>query len=140
MVCDADASIFFLYTTGPKNTEFDWTRGWYAEPRATQTLAGDTYPVIFQRPDLSKAKHESRKYRNPVIYARELHNEMVRDNLTRKQRARRHGVSSDRITQWLCLLRLPQKKQRKIESLGDYWTKPIITERKLRQLRQSGSI
>ncbi len=38
-------------------------------------------------------------FRNPVIYAQELHDEMVRDSLTRKELAQRHGVSSDRITQ-----------------------------------------
>ena len=76
-------------------------------------------------------------YRNPVIYAWELHDEMVRDNLTRKQLAERHGVSSDRITQWLCLLKLPEKKLREIEALGDYWEKQVITERQIRELRRS---
>jgi hypothetical protein len=32
---------------------------------------------------------------------------------------RRFGVSSDRITQWLCLLKLPEEKLREIEGLGD---------------------
>jgi hypothetical protein len=62
-----------------------------------------------------------KKYRNPVIYARELQEEMVRDNLTRKQLAERHGVSSDRITQWLCLLKLPEEKLSEIEVLEDHW-------------------
>ncbi len=89
---------------------------------------------------MSKARPESRKYRNPVIYAQELHDEMVRDNLTRKQLAERHGVSSDRITQWLCLLKLPEEKLKKIEALGDYWGQQMITERELRKLRRSGDI
>ena len=76
-------------------------------------------------------------YRNPVIYARELHDEMVRGNLTRKQLAERHGVSSDRVTQWLCLLKLPEDKLREIESLRDYWEKQVVTERELRDLRRS---
>jgi len=82
-------------------------------------------------------KSAKRTFRNPVIYAQELHDEMVRDNLTRKQLAERHGISSDRITQWLCLLKLPEAKLRKIESLGDYWDKRMITERQLRELRRS---
>ena len=86
---------------------------------------------------MSKAKPESRKYRNPVIYAQELHDEMVRDDFIRKQLAERHGVSSDRITQWLCLLKLPEQRLRKIESLGDYWNRRMITERQLRELRGS---
>jgi transcriptional regulator with XRE-family HTH domain len=62
---------------------------------------------------------------------------MVRDNLTRKQLAERHGVSSDRITQWLCLLRLPREKLQKMESLGDNWSSQVITERVLRKQRRS---
>jgi hypothetical protein len=76
-----------------------------------------------------------KRYRNPVIYARELQEEMLRDNLTRKQLGERHGVSSDRITQWLCLLKLPEEKLREIESLGDYWERQVVTERKLRDLK-----
>ncbi len=100
----------------------------------TQTI--HTYPVSIRRPDMSKVKPESRKYRNPVIYAQELHDEMVRDDLTRKQLAARHGVSSDRITQWLCLLKLPAGKLREIEALGDYWERRVITEHQLRDLRR----
>jgi len=71
-----------------------------------------------------------------VIYARELHQEMVRDNLTRKQLAELHGITSDRITQWLCLLKIPAEKTKEIESLGDYWSRQVITERMLRELRK----
>ncbi len=46
---------------------------------------------------------------------------MVRDSLTRKQHAMRQGVSSDRITQWLCLLMLSEEKLHEIEAMGDYW-------------------
>jgi hypothetical protein len=63
---------------------------------------------------------------------------MVRYNFTRKQLAERHGVTSDRVTQWLCLLKLPEKKLREIESLGDYWDKQVVTERQIRELRRSG--
>jgi hypothetical protein len=67
----------------------------------------------------------------------ELNAEMVRDNLTRRQLAERHGVSSDRITQWLCLLKLPEKKLREIEHLGDFWDRNVVTERQLRRLRRN---
>ena len=63
-----------------------------------------------------------------------LQAEMLRDNLTRKQLAERHGVSADRITQWLCLLKLPEKKLREIEAMGDYWDRQVVTERELRKL------
>ena len=73
-----------------------------------------------------------------MIYARELHDEMVGDNLTRKQLAERHGITSDRVTQWLCLLKLPEEKQREIEALGDNWELQVVTERCLRTLRKRG--
>lgn len=78
----------------------------FTGPRATQTRKCTTYSL--------------KKYRNPVIYAQELHEEMVQDNLTRKQLGERHGLSSDRVTQRLCLLKLPEEKLKEIEALGDY--------------------
>jgi hypothetical protein len=83
-------------------------------------------------------RKQPKTYRNPFIYARELLLEMVRDNLSRKQLAECHGISSDRITQWLCLLKLPEKKLREIESLNDYWDKQVVTEKQIRELRRSG--
>jgi hypothetical protein len=65
----------------------------------------------------------------------ELSDELVRDNLTRKQLAERHGITSDRVIQWLCLLKLPQDIQRQVLALGDNWEKQILTERELRKLR-----
>ncbi len=62
---------------------------------------------------------------------------MVRDDLTRKQLAQKHGVSADRITQWLCLLKLPKEQLKEIEALGDNWSSQIITERDLRKQRRS---
>ena len=76
-------------------------------------------------------------YRNPVIYARELQEEMVRDNLSRKQLAERHGVTSDRITQWLSLLKLDDENLMEIESSGDNWDRQVVTERQLRRLRRN---
>ena len=103
---------------------------------SSRTRAKHTYPVLIVRPDLLKAKPESKKYRNPVIYAQELHDEMVRDNLTRKQLAKRHGVSSDRITQWLCLLKLPEEVLQEVRTLGDNWDRQVVTERELREVRR----
>jgi hypothetical protein len=56
---------------------------------------------------------------------------MERDNLTRKQLAERHDVSSSRITQWLCLLKLTEERLIEIEALGDYWDRQVVTEREL---------
>jgi len=93
-----------------------------------------TLPTITFR-ELSRKP--SKTFRNPVIYARELHQEMVRDSLTRQKLAERHNVTSDRITQLLCVLKLPEEKLRRIEDLGDNWEKKVITERQLRNLRRN---
>jgi hypothetical protein len=65
----------------------------------------------------------------------ELSDELVRDNLTRKQLAERHGITSDRVIQWLCLLKLPEDTQKQVLALGDNWEKRLLTERELRRLR-----
>lgn len=62
---------------------------------------------------------------------------MVGDNLTRKHLAERHGVSSDRITQWLCLLKIAEVELSRIVSLGDNWDRQMVTERELRKIRRS---
>jgi hypothetical protein len=109
---------------------------WYAgqDTQRTHLDILITLPTITFR---EKPRKPSRTYRNPVIYARELHQEMVRDNLARKQLAQRHGVTSDRITQWLCLLKLPEEKIQEIEELGDNWDRKVVSERQLRDLRRS---
>jgi len=59
------------------------------------------------------------------------------DNLTGKPLVELHGISSDRIAQWLCILKLPEDKLREIEAIGDCWDKQIVTERKLRKMRRT---
>jgi len=84
----------------------------------------------------STPKNRRKKtYRNPLIYARELNQELLSGKLSRKQLAKKHGISSDRITQWLCLLKLPKKAQQEVTAMGDYWDKKKVTERQLRSLR-----
>ncbi len=55
-----------------------------------------------------------------MMVAIEMKDELLRDNLTRKQLAERHSITSDRMTQWLCLLKLPEEMQREIEALGEF--------------------
>ena len=66
----------------------------------------------------------------------ELQEELVRDNLTRNQLAKRHGISSDRVTQLLCLLKLPDSEKARVLALGDNWDRQVVTERQLRKLRR----
>ena len=65
-----------------------------------------------------KPKSPRGPFRNPLIFARELHEEMLRDHLTRAQLGQRYVVTSDRITQWLCLMKMPEKKKRETDALG----------------------
>jgi len=60
---------------------------------------------------------------------------MLMHNFTRVQLGQRHGVTSDRITQWICLLKMQEEKQREIEALGDNWDRRLVTERELRRQR-----
>ena len=54
----------------------------------------------------------------------------IRTTVIRKNEVcREYAVSSDRICQWLCLLKLPEEKLNEIESLGDCWEKQVVTER-----------
>ena len=97
----------------------------------TRTGSGATFSLKTFRPDIPKPRRGP--YRNPLIFARELHEEMLRHNLTRVQLGQKHGITSDRITQWLCLLKLSEEKQREIEVLGDHWDRRVVTERGLRK-------
>jgi len=114
-----------------------WCRAnicWYARLPPSRTFKGATFSLRFSRADKSMRKKRRRgPYRNPVIFAKELQAEMLRCKLTRKELAARHGVSSDRITQWLCLLKLPDGTLKEVEALGDNWDRKVITERQLRK-------
>jgi len=99
----------------------------------TRTRFGAIFSLKTFRPDIPKPRRGP--YRNPLIYARELQAELLRHNLTRVQLGQRHCITSDRITQWLCLLKLPEEKQREIEALGDHWDRRVVTERELRRSR-----
>ena len=104
---------------------------WYARQDSLRTAYLPIIKLITSC-NICRYNPNPKRYRNPVIYAQELQKEMLRGNLTRRQLGERHGVSSDRITQWLCLLKLPEDTLREIESLGDHWDRQVVTERKLR--------
>lgn len=87
-----------------------------------------------------KPKTAQGPFRNPLIFARELQAELLRENLTRVQLGQKHGITSDRITQWLCLLKLPEEKQQEIEDLGDHWERRVVTERGLRMMTSTAKV
>ena len=106
---------------------------WYAKARIARTRSGAIFSLNTFRPDIPIPRRGP--YRNPLIFARELHEEMLLHNLSRVQLGQRHGVTSDRITQWLCLLKLPEEKHWEIKALGDHWDQRVVTERELRSQR-----
>jgi hypothetical protein len=107
--------------------------GWYADlfaVRTPQTLSIPLSATMRQCP-IPPIK----LYRNPVIYARELQDKMIREHLSRRQLGDRHGISSDRITQILLVLDLPEDQLAEVIALGDYWETQVVTERELRGKR-----
>jgi len=79
-----------------------------------------------------------RTFRNPIIVALELHDEMKRDRISQAELARRHGLSRARVHQWLSLLELPKKDIERLKAMGDNWQRRLLTERALRRLRKAG--
>lgn len=64
---------------------------------------------------------------------------MLAEGINRAELARRLGVSSARVTQWLDLLTLPEEVLREAEALGDCWDRQVMTERELRGRRTKDS-
>jgi len=104
---------------------------------SSRTSSDRLFVIRIARPDLPVASAPKRVYRNPVIFARELAVELERDHLTRQQLADRHGISLDRVIQWLCLLKLPAEQLEEIVALGDNWDRRVATERELRRMRKA---
>lgn len=114
----------------------DWCQGWYTGLCSSRTSSGPSFILRIPRPDIRIAPLRTRLYRNPVIFAMELQGEMTTDQLTRQQLATRHGISLDRVIQWLALLKLPKEKLEEIVALGDHWERRLVTEREVRRIRQ----
>ena len=81
-----------------------------------------------------KPKIPAKIYRNPVIVAKE-YKAMIDSGQAKNQSdlARFLGVSRVRVCQILSLLKMDKKKIQEIEKMGEYWEKPLVTERKLRK-------
>ena len=107
---------------------------WRLDSRSTRTFGGLILRLEF---NLSSSTHKSKlqkTYRNHIIYAKELQEEMNREELTQAELARKHGLSRARVNQWLSLLKLPKKEIRHILAMGDNWERQLLTERGLRDM------
>lgn len=110
---------------------------WRLDSRSTRTFGG---PILKLEYVLSYTTHKpklQKTYRNPIIYAQELHEEMNREGLTQAELALKHGISRVRVNQWLALLKLPGKEIRRILAMGDSWERRLLTERGLRMILRS---
>ena len=88
----------------------------------------------FVLPSSSLISKPLKTYRNPIVFAQELAEEMSREGLSQADLARKHGISRARVNQWLSLLRLPLAEKRQVLAMGDYWNRRLVTERQLRGL------
>ncbi len=105
---------------------------WRLDSRSTRTFGGPILELVFKLPSHTHNSKNKKTYRNPIIYAQELAEEMRREGLTQAELARKHGISRTRVNQWLSLLKLPNKETRRILAMGDLWERRLVTERNLR--------
>lgn len=105
---------------------------WRLDSRSTRTFCGPILEIEFELPSCSHNSKYKKTYRNPIIYAQELAEEMSREGITQAELARKHGLSRARVNQWLSLLRLPVGEKRRIMAMGDHWERRVVTERSLR--------
>ena len=106
---------------------------WRLDSRSTRTFAGPILELEFELPSCSLISKPPKTYRNPIIYAQELQEEMKRGGLTQTELARKHGLSRARVNQWLSLLKLPKREIRRIHAMGDHWEQRLVTERSFRK-------
>ncbi len=90
------------------------------------------FTIIRIIPAIESELKPRKTFRNPMVLALELAEELKRDGISRAELARRHGMSRARVTQKLNLLNLPLDLLLEIEAMGDYWERRLVTERALR--------
>jgi len=96
-------------------------------------LSSPDFTIIRTLPAIESELKPRKTFRNPMVFALELAEELKRDGISRAELARRHGLSRARVTQWLSLLELPRLEIEKVLAMGDYWDRRLVTERGLRR-------
>ena len=90
------------------------------------------YTIIRTLPAAVLEPKPRKVFRNPMVLALELAEELKRDGISRAELARRHWISRARVTQWLSLLELPWIEIERVLAMGDYWERRLVTEKGLR--------
>lgn len=106
---------------------------WCLDSRSTRTFSGPILELVFILPSQTTNTKNKKTYRNPIIYAQELQNEMRREGLTQAELARKLGISRARVNQWLSLLLLSEGEKKRIQAMGDNWDRRVVSERSLRE-------
>lgn len=99
-----------------------------------------TFKAIFEMPKTTNGqlliKIYKHQYRNPIYLARQWQRDLSEGKfISQADLSRKVGVSGARVTQVLNLLKLPKATIEKVCAPGDPLPNPLVTERKLRQLR-----
>jgi len=92
------------------------------------------FTIIINLPATVSEPKPRKTFRNPMVIAIELAEELKHDGISRAELARRHGLSRARVTQWLSLMELPRIEIERVLAMGDYWERRLVTERGLRRL------
>lgn len=108
-------------------------KAWLPGSLSRRTFRGPVLTIPISLTIRHSEPRARKTYRNPVIYAMELRDQMAAEGISRAELARRLGVSRARITQWLDLLELPSEVIREARAKGDNWNRRLVTERMLRR-------
>ena len=96
-----------------------------------------TFKISFRFPRKNRSLFltNEKRHRNPIILAKELNERLGSGEFNSKADiAKSLGYSRARITQLLNLLSLSDQVLEQIRASGDYWVRPLVTERMLRAL------
>ena len=106
---------------------------WRLDSRSTRTFCGQILEIEFELSSSCLNSKYKKTYRNSIIYAQELAEQMRRAGLTQADLARKLGISRARVNQWLSLLKLHEGEKRRILAMGDHWERRLLTERGMRR-------
>ena len=77
----------------------DWY--WRLGSLSARTFSSPIIILTYALPETHSNSKPRRKFRNPLVVAMELAQEMRREGITQAELAREHGISRARVNQWL---------------------------------------
>jgi len=116
--------------------DFEWVANWRLGSLSARTYPGHVIVLTHELPEAQSKWKPRKTYRNPLVVAMEMAEEMRREGITQAELARKHDVSRARVNQWLSLLKLPAGERKRILAMGDHWERRVVTEREMRKQRR----